>query len=166
MLSKPFQVQFSVVYVNIFVFYIFLCWFTFVLKYLYTLRKKDLTCIPREHKLFWQLSWLDDFAINAIALLFVHERLQNLVEHRKWSFLRKFLTTKSHGVRMGSEYISESFFTGTFDIPLGKNVLQAKNWEKKGMKFYKCLAKLRQTNYCFYQKKVCIYCPQIRKWND
>ena len=37
--------------------------------------KKYLTCIPREQKTFWQLSRLYDFAINAIASLFIHERL-------------------------------------------------------------------------------------------
>ena len=40
------------------------------------LSKNDLTCIPREHKPFWQLHRLDDFAINANALLFVHDRLK------------------------------------------------------------------------------------------
>ena len=43
----------------------------------YLLSKKYLTCIPREHKRFWQLSWLASwtFAINAIASLSVHEKL-------------------------------------------------------------------------------------------
>ena len=40
------------------------------------LSKKYLTCINREHTLFWQVSRLDDFAINAIANLFFHERLK------------------------------------------------------------------------------------------
>ena len=40
------------------------------------LSKKGLTCIPREHKSFWQLHRLDDFAINANAHLFVYERLK------------------------------------------------------------------------------------------
>ena len=38
------------------------------------LSKKYLTCIPREHKLFLQLSRLAKFAINAIVNLFDHER--------------------------------------------------------------------------------------------
>ena len=35
-----------------------------------------LTGIPRKRKPFWQLSRLDDFTTNAIANLFVHERLK------------------------------------------------------------------------------------------
>ena len=39
------------------------------------LSKKHLTLNdPREQKPFWQLSQFDDFTINAIAKLFVHER--------------------------------------------------------------------------------------------
>ena len=40
------------------------------------LKKKYLNCIPRERKPFWLLTGLDDFTINAIAKLFVHERLK------------------------------------------------------------------------------------------
>ena len=58
-----------------------LCYFfvnaaTSILKYLYVLNKKYFTCIPREHKPFLQLNRLDEFDINAIANLFVHERLK------------------------------------------------------------------------------------------
>ena len=38
--------------------------------------KKNLICISREHKSFWQLSQLDDFIKNAVANLFVPERLK------------------------------------------------------------------------------------------
>ena len=40
------------------------------------LNKKYLTCISCEHKPFWQLSRLDNFTIDVIANLFVHERLK------------------------------------------------------------------------------------------
>ena len=49
---------------------------TSILKYLYVLSKKYLTLIPREHKPIWQLPRLDDFSINAIANLFINERLK------------------------------------------------------------------------------------------
>ena len=66
-----------------------------MLKYLYVLNKTYLTCIPCEHKPFWQLSQLDDFAINIIANAFFHERLtipevySKPVGHLRWSFLQK-----------------------------------------------------------------------------
>ena len=40
------------------------------------LSKIYLTCIPHENKPFWQLRQLDEFAINAVANLYVHERLK------------------------------------------------------------------------------------------
>ena len=40
------------------------------------LSKKYLTLITRERKSLWQLRQLDDFTINAIANLFIHERLK------------------------------------------------------------------------------------------
>ena len=39
------------------------------------LNKKYLTLITRERKSFWQLRQLDDFTINAVSNLSVHERL-------------------------------------------------------------------------------------------
>ena len=39
------------------------------------LNKKYLILITRERKSFWQLRQLDDFTINAVANLSVHERL-------------------------------------------------------------------------------------------
>ena len=54
--------------------------------------KQNLTCIPGEHKSFWQLSQLNDFII---ANLFIHERLtsqrhiQNSVEYLRWNYLQK-----------------------------------------------------------------------------
>ena len=52
------------------------------------LAKQYFACIPREHRSFWQVSRLDDFTIDAIANLFLRERLkipeaniQNPVEH-------------------------------------------------------------------------------------
>ena len=40
------------------------------------LNKKYLTCIPCEHRPFWQLNRLNDFTTETIANLFVHERLK------------------------------------------------------------------------------------------
>ena len=40
------------------------------------LNKKYLTCIPCEHRSFWQLNRLNDFTTETIANLFVHERLK------------------------------------------------------------------------------------------
>ena len=42
-----------------------MCWLT----------KKYLTSISCEHKPFLQLNWLDDFATNIVANLFIYERL-------------------------------------------------------------------------------------------
>ena len=47
-----------------------------ILTYLYLLSKKYLICISRQRKTFWKVSRLDDFVINAIANLFVHDRLK------------------------------------------------------------------------------------------
>ena len=43
-----------------------------ILKYLYVISKKYVTCISREHKPFCQLSQLGDFNINAIPNLFIY----------------------------------------------------------------------------------------------
>ena len=66
------------------------------------LSKKDLTYIPRERKSFWQLHRLDDFAINANAQLFVHERLEipepytEPIRTSKMELLAEKLMAESH----------------------------------------------------------------------
>ena len=42
------------------------------------LHKKYLTCISHEYKHFWQLSRLNQFTSDAMANLFLHERLKIL----------------------------------------------------------------------------------------
>ena len=104
--------------------------------------KKCLTSVPREHKPFCQLSRLDDFAINAIVNLFVHEGLKIPEAYSKASRISKMelfanlfydyklLLLPQNvlilDVRLGSEYVSASFFPGTFYILLGKEVSQGK----------------------------------------
>ena len=68
----------------------------------------------------------------------------------------KIISAKSSNLafRLDSEYVTASFFLGTFYILLKKEVSQEKNWENKGMNFCKYLVKLHRTNYCFYQKEV------------
>ena len=44
---------------------------------IYVLSQKYITCIPPEHKPFWQWIQLDDFTINVVVNVFVHERLKN-----------------------------------------------------------------------------------------
>ena len=63
-------------HVYIFVFYIICLLMYFHIKIFVGVQQKVSTCVPREHKPFWNLSPLDDFTINAIANLFVHERLK------------------------------------------------------------------------------------------
>ena len=46
------------------------------MKYLYILRKKYLTCIPRKYKPFEQLTQLDDFTTSTVVNLFVREKLK------------------------------------------------------------------------------------------
>ena len=56
--------------------------------------------MSREHKPLWQLRRLNDFITEAVANLFVCNRLkihnQSLVKHLRWSFLRKCFQAKSH----------------------------------------------------------------------
>ena len=57
-----------------------------------SLSKKYLICIPCEHKPFWQLSQLDDFAIRKNAnLFFIHEKMNNLLP-------KMFLCTFGEGI--------------------------------------------------------------------
>ena len=56
--------------------YLYIVLHYFHIKICVPVHQKYLTCIPREHKSFWQLSRLNDFTINANANLFVHERLK------------------------------------------------------------------------------------------
>ena len=56
-----------------------------MLKNLHVLNKHYLTCIPREHKPLGQLTRLDDFTINAIANLYIHERLKILEAYSETS---------------------------------------------------------------------------------
>ena len=61
------QIKFLLMYVHVLVFYI-VCSLTYLhKKNLYVWGKNYHTCIPREHKPFWQLNWLYEFAINAIS---------------------------------------------------------------------------------------------------
>ena len=55
-------------------FTLFVPWRTSILKYLYVIRKRYVTCISREHKPFYQLRRLNDFNINTVANLFVLEK--------------------------------------------------------------------------------------------
>ena len=48
-------------------------------------KKKFLTCIHCEHKPFWQLSWLDDFTINATANCFAYEILNIPKAYSSWT---------------------------------------------------------------------------------
>ena len=43
------------------------------------IKQKNLACIPREHKPFWQLNRLGDLFISEDANLLVHETLNNLL---------------------------------------------------------------------------------------
>ena len=63
-------------HVHIFVFYIICLLMYFHIKIFVGVQQKVSTCVPCEHKPFWNLSSLDDFTINAIANLFVYERLK------------------------------------------------------------------------------------------
>ena len=96
------------------------------------IKQKNLTCIPREHKPFWQLSRLNDFVINTIAHLFIRERLNIPEAYSEPSITSKmelfpkivkgktslsiFAKSFTLDVRLESEYVSISSFTGTFYI--------------------------------------------------
>ena len=57
-------------YVYILLFYIICSLRYFRIKIFVRVKQKYLTCIPRKHQPFWQLSQLDDFTINANAKRF------------------------------------------------------------------------------------------------
>ena len=90
---------------------------------LYVLIKQKISnFIPHKPKPFWQLSQLNDSAINAIANLFVHERLKipevysECSQVFKMELFAKIVNSKTSftviaksfilDVRMGSEYTS------------------------------------------------------------
>ena len=147
--------------VHILVFYI-ICLLTYIhVKIFVRVKQKILLCIPRRHNSFCQLCRLDYFAINAIANLFVHEKLKisdassepsptskmelfvNLV------YVLELLTISAKysvwDVRLGSEYVSASYFPELIYF-LGKV-----SPEKIG-RIKQCLVKPCWRNYWFYQK--------------
>ena len=133
-------------------FTLFVCWCTSILKYLYMISKKYVTCTSGEHKPFCQLNQLGDFNINAIANLFVHEKPKTPKVYSgssrtsRWSFLWKMVMAKKSltisakssilDVWMGSECVSASFFPRTFWVLLGKEVSQERCWEVKEWIFW------------------------------
>ena len=70
------------------------------------LSKKYLTCIPHEHKPFWQLSWFGDLAISRKANLFVHVRLQNVLPRIFCILLGKEVLWEKNGKIKGWSFIN------------------------------------------------------------
>ena len=63
-------------YLHILMLYIICSLTYFHIKIFAHVKEKHLTCIPYEHQPFWQLSRLDDLAINATAKHLVYGRLK------------------------------------------------------------------------------------------
>ena len=75
MVTRPWQIRFSV-YVHVCVFYIISLLMYFHIKIVVQVQQKNVLLAFLVSISFWQLSWLYDFTINAVANLFVHERLK------------------------------------------------------------------------------------------
>ena len=63
---------------------LFVCWRTFVSKYLHVISKKYVTCISGEHKAFYQLSQQSDFSFMKNQRS--HRRIQDPVAHLVGAF--------------------------------------------------------------------------------
>ena len=143
---------------------------TSILKYLYVLNKKYLTCIFREHKPFRQLSRSNDFTTDAVANLSVHERRKIPEAYSEPSRISKMELFVINDERLkvinnickkllrcstGSKYVSASFFPGTFYMLLGKELWRRKKIEELRNKVLQMFVET-SPNYCFYQKKAFI----------
>ena len=71
--NRPWQIKISVMYVHVFVFYINCSLTYFHIKIFVRVKQKN---ILLANKPFWQLRRLDDFTVDAIANIFVYERLK------------------------------------------------------------------------------------------
>ena len=71
-----------------------------------SLSKKYLICIPCEHKPFWQLSQLDDFAIRKNAnLFFIHEKMNNLLPRCFYALLGKEFLRRKKSEKLRDEVL-------------------------------------------------------------
>ena len=71
---RVWKTNISVAYVHILVLHYLLTYFH--IKIFARVKQNIIYLIPCEHRQFWQLSQLDDFSINAVANLFIPERLK------------------------------------------------------------------------------------------
>ena len=68
----------------------YICLLTyFHIKIFARVKQKIIYLIPCEHRQFWQLSQLDDFSINAVANLFIPEKLKIPEAHSEPSQISK-----------------------------------------------------------------------------
>ena len=142
---RPWQIKFWVMYVDVHMFYIIFSLMYFHIRTIVRVKQKISFLHSSWKQTIWQLSWLNDFSIDAIANIFVYERLKipdahseprgtsNMGFFAKMVSGKKSLTisTKSSflDVWMRSEYVSvsASFFPGTLYTLLGKEVSREKN---------------------------------------